>query len=149
MKKTVLLSLLAAALLTACNNDEKEIRNTAYGYIIATGNYQIDEAKQYASEKTRDTTLPFIKDRILPLTDTSYILANTPATATIDSIVVLNDTAWVLYTKTTPLTTSTNELCLIKEKGRWVVDVPLILPEKFTFTPATTDSTSIATERYR
>ena len=139
MKQSVLLLLLLATVLGAgCSNDKKEIKDVAYGYIIATGNYNIDEAMPYATKETRENTLPFIKKIILPITDTTYIKANTPATATIDSIVILKDTAWVLYTKTTPLEVSTNELCVIKENGKWLVDVPLSIPDNVNFTPSDT-----------
>ena len=132
--------------MTGCTDDNKEVREVAYGYIIATGNYQIDKAMQYASKETRERTLPFIRDKIIPITDTGFMKANTPATATIDSIVILKDTAWVLYTKTTPLEVSTNELCIIKENGKWVVDVPLVLQNNITFTPENTIIDSVNKE---
>ena len=58
------------------------------------------------------------------------------------SLMVVGDTAWVLYTKTTPLKRYQNTIYLIKEEGKWLVDVPLAIPETFTITPngITTDT---------
>lgn len=121
--------LLAAVLLLAgCHSERREITQTAYHYIIATGNYDIDAAEPYASQETRETTLAFIKNVLLPMTDTDYLKANTPCTATVDSLLVEGDTAWVAYTKTTPLSINRNTLTLVKEDGRWLVYVPLNFP---------------------
>ena len=100
----------------------------AYGYIITTGNYQLDEAAAYASKVTREHTLPFLKDTILPLVDSSFLAASVPATATIDTILVKNDTAWVDYTKTTPLGKTQGTLTMVQEEGKWLAYVPLDLP---------------------
>lgn len=123
------LSLLTAAILviTGCNSDKKQIIKAAEGYLEATGNYRIEEAYPYASKETRETTLRYISEIIIPMTDTNYIKSNSPAEISIDSILYSTDTAWVFYTKTTPLKTLQNTICLIREDGEWLVDVPLDL----------------------
>lgn len=127
MKRNLpLFLLLAAVLLTGCKNDKECISETAYAYVIATGNYQIDEAMPYASKETREQTLPFLKNTLLPLTDTNFLKANVPATATIDTVLIEGDTAWAGYTKTTPLGTACGTLTLIKEEGEWRVHAPLL-----------------------
>ena len=122
----VFILLLAAGLLTGCKSEKERIAETAYGYVIATGNYQIDEAMPYASKETRDNTLPFLKNFLLPLTDSNFLKANVPATATIDTVLIEGDSAWAGYTKTTPLGTSRGTLTLVKEEGKWLVYVPLL-----------------------
>lgn len=143
---TILASILLCLIFSSCNNDERQIRKIAKGYIDATGNYKIEEAYQYATKSTRETTLPYISNVIMPIVDSNYLKANVPATSSIDSVIIVDDTAWVLYTKTTPLGATTNQLCLFKEEGRWLVDVPLAIPETFTITPngITTDTASHA-----
>ena len=122
----VFILLLTTGLLAGCKSEKERIAETAYGYVIATGNYQIDEAIPYASKETRENTLPFLKNFLLPLTDTNFLKANIPATATIDTVLIEGDTAWAGYTKTTPLGTACGTLTLIKEEGNWLVYVPLL-----------------------
>lgn len=152
MKHTqLLLPLLAAVLLAGCgcdtckvakNADEKAICKSAYGYIIATSNYEIDEAAQYASKETREVTLPFIKNVLLPLVDSAFLASSVPATATIDSILVEGDSAWVGYTKTTPLGESQGTLPMVKEDGKWLAYVPMKQPDPILVSDSTADSLS-------
>lgn len=123
---------LALILLSACNSDKKEIETNALGYLQATGNYLVDEAMPYATKETRETTLTFLKDNLIPMTAQEVLDANTPATITINEITVDHDTAYVSYTKTTPIKTLENEIRLVKEDGHWLVYVPLILPDVMT-----------------
>lgn len=117
-------------LLVSCNSEEKRVEKAAYGYLNATGNYRIDEAEPYASQVTRERTLPFIKEKLIPMTDTNYIKANQPATIVIDSVRVLcADTATVDYTKTTPIRVLTGTIYMVKEEGKWGAYVPLNIPE--------------------
>lgn len=117
-------------LLVSCNSEEKRVEKAAYGYLNATGNYRIDEAEPYASQVTRERTLPFIKEKLIPMTDTNYIKANQPATIVIDSVRVLcADTATVDYTKTTPIKILTGTIYMVKEEGKWGAYVPLNIPE--------------------
>lgn len=126
MKKTfqILAVLIAVSILTSCNSDKKDIEKVAYGYLNATGNYLADEAMPYATPETQET-LKFLKEVLIPLTDTSYITANTPAKITINNIEIANDTAQVYYTKVTPLKTLEAQITVIKYDGKWLVDLPL------------------------
>lgn len=124
-QKLLILSL--ALIMTSCNSDENKIRKTAQGYLDATGNYRIEEAYPYATEATRESTLKYISEVIMPMTDSNYIKSNIPATIVIDSIILKNDTAFALYTKTTPLKTSNSVVCLIRENGKWLVHMPIDL----------------------
>lgn len=114
--------------LISCNSEKRQITKTARGYLEATAAYNIDEAMPYACTETRETTLTFLRDKILPITDTSYIKSNTPATIKIDSVGINGDTAWVAFTKDTPIQTVQNILKLIKEDNQWLVYVPLQIP---------------------
>ena len=121
---------MASILAVSCNSDEYRIRKAAQGYLDATGNYRIDEAMPYATQATREQTLPFIRDIIIPLTDSNYINSNQPATIVIDSVhVVCPDTATVDYTKTTPVRILKNTIVMVKEDGKWLVHVPLDVPQ--------------------
>lgn len=128
--KRILTIAATALLLAACNSEERQIEKAAYSYLDAMGNYRIDDAEPFASQETRESTLPFVKNTIIPMTDTAYIQANQPAEIVIDSLRILcPDTAQVDYTKTTPIRTLTGTIHMVKEDGRWLAHVPLVLPE--------------------
>lgn len=129
MKYYTLITVVCLLLLSACNSDKKEIRTNALGYLQATGNYLIDEAMPYATKETQETTLAFLRDKLIPMTPQDYIKSNTPATIVIDNIAIQNDTAYVKYTKNTPIKTLENEIMLVQENGQWLVYVPLVLPD--------------------
>lgn len=113
----------------SCNHDRKEIHDVAMGYLNATGNYLVDEAIPFATKETREVTIPFMRDKLMPLVDSAYIASDTPAHFVIDSITVETDTAWVYYTKTTPIKNFTDCIQVIKENGDWLVNVILDLPK--------------------
>jgi len=141
-RSTLIAALLGGlALLSACNGDMKEIEANALGYLNATGNYLIDEAMPYATKETRETTLTFLRDNLIPMTPQDYIRSNPPATITINNINILNDTAYVTYTKNTPIQTLENEIRLVKEEGQWLVNVPLVLPNSI---PATVQDAKLS-----
>ncbi len=119
-------------LLTACNSDEKEIARVAQGYLDATGNYLIEEAMPYANQETRERTLTYLRDVLIPMTPKEYMESNTPATIELGEIVRAGDTAVVCYTKTTPIKVVDSEIMLVKEDGEWLVYVPLALPDDIT-----------------
>ena len=125
-------TILAAGLLcltAACNSDKKEIARVAQGYLDATGNYLVEEAMPYANKETREVTLPFLRDKLIPVTSQEYMDSNTPATIVLDEIVQIGDTAVVFYTKTTPIKKLESEILVVKEDGQWLVFVPLDIPE--------------------
>lgn len=127
-----LTTLLAAGLVcltAACDSDKKEIARVAQGYLEATGNYRIDEAMPYANQETRETTLTYLRDNLIPDTPQEYIDANTPATIVIDEIVQIDDTAVVFYTKTTPIKEVESEILVVREEGGWLVSIPMEIPD--------------------
>ena len=91
--------------------------------------YLVDEAIPFATKETREVTIPFMRDKLMPLVDSAYIASDTPAHFVIDSITVETDTAWVYYTKTTPIKNFSDCIQVIKENGDWLVNVILDLPE--------------------
>lgn len=117
------------SLFAACNRDEKEIARVAQGYLDATGNYLIEEAMPYANQETQEKTLTFLRDKLIPMTPKEYIESNTPATIELGEIVRAGDTAVVRYKKTTPIKVLESEIMVVKEEGKWLVYVPLVLPE--------------------
>ena len=131
-------------LLTACNSDEKEIARVAQGYLDATGNYLIEEAMPYANQETREKTLTYLRDVLIPMTPKEYMESNTPATIELGEIVRAGDTAVVCYTKTTPIKVLESEIMLVKEDGEWLVYVPLVLPESI---PANAQNATISTAK--
>lgn len=145
MKRTLIIITSCILLLTACNREKQQIKKNAYNYLYATGNYLIDEAVPYASQETRERTLPFIKDFLMPKTDTAYIQANQPAIITIDSVSILcKDTAKINYTKETPIKILQGTIYMVKENGIWLAYVPLAIPASSTTNdnvPATPSST--------
>lgn len=129
----ILIIALLVCCATACNSDKRQIRKAAQGYLEAMGNYDTDAAMPYATKDTREKTLPFMKNNIIPLADKAYIESNTPAKIKIDEIIMDTDTAYVAYTKTTPIKELKSEVYLIREEGSWLVDVPLQIPDQLSF----------------
>jgi len=127
MKHTKTLCIIAfiALSMSACDSNKKQIKKTAYGYLNATANYRIEEAYPYATKNTCETTLSFLQNTLIPMTDSNYIAANTPATIVIDDIRVDGDSAWVDYTKDTPIKKIEASVFLKKENGKWLVDIPI------------------------
>ena len=129
-RNTIWLATCVLWLLAACNNDKKEIAQAAQGYLNATGNYLIEDAMPYANKETREKTLPFLRDKLIPMTPQEYLDSNTPATIELGEIVQVGDTAVVFYTKTTPIKRLESEILVVKEDGQWLVFVPLEIPER-------------------
>ena len=125
-------ALLTVILTVACNNDERQIRRAAQGYLDAMANYRIEEAEPYATEETRNITLRFVQEAIMPNLAPNVIPDNTPASIEITSVDITTDsTATVVYTKTTPHETTNETIDLLKRNNEWrihlVVDIPPIL----------------------
>ena len=125
--------LLLAMVLIAVGCDshrreKQEIKTVATGYLEAMGNYRIDEAVPYSSRGTCETTIK-IFSRLMELTDTAYILANTPAEITITGVNIKDDsTACVHFHKHTPITEQYDSVTVILEDGQWRVDVQIKAP---------------------
>ena len=126
MKKIVL--LLSVPCIMACNNDTKEISQVAYDYI--------DDAEQYCTEETSNSTLVMAR-YLISLVDTAFIASNTPAEIKIEKVERTSDTtAVVTYHNTTPLKSYSNTVDLLRRDGRWLVHLPLTAPEKENTTAA-------------
>lgn len=119
----------AAVLLTACTNDEEQIRQCAQGYLDAMGNYRPTEARQYSSKETCDITLAFF-EQVMAYTDSSVYSNNIPATITIGQIVVTDDTtATAAFHKSTPSVEQDGSINLVKRDRKWQVHEVLNVPQ--------------------
>lgn len=110
-------------------------QQVAYAYSYAMANYQVDDAAEYATEETKNTTL--IKARsLMKAVGEAYIQSDTPAEIEITSIELTTDTtAIATYHKTTPIKDLTGTLELRKRDGKWLAHIPLKetkIPEKKT-----------------
>lgn len=119
----------AAVLLTACANDEEQIRQCAQGYLDAMGNYRPTEARQYATQQTCDVTLAFY-ERVIEVTDPNVYKDNMPAEITIGDITIADDTtATAAFHKSTPTTQQDGSIDLVKRDHKWQVHQVLNVPQ--------------------
>ena len=129
-KYLVLLYLVAPFLFISCKNDEQMVQQVAYSYLYAMANYQVDNAEEYATEETRNTTLVKARSLVKAVGD-AYIQSDTPAEIEITGIEMQSDTvAIVSYHKTTPIKDMTGTQELRKRNGQWYAHIPLIMVEK-------------------
>ena len=128
LHRTLVLAV-AAVLLTACANDEAQIRQCAQGYLDAMGNYRPTEARQYATQQTCDVTLAFF-EKVMEFTDSSVYANNIPAEITIGDITIANDTtATACFHKSTPSVQQDGTIDLVKRDGKWQVNAVLNVPQ--------------------
>lgn len=111
-------------------------QQVAYAYSYAMANYQVDDAAEYATEETKNTTL--VKARtLMNAVGNEYIKSDTPAEIEITNIELMSDTvAIATYHKTTPIKDMTGTLELRKRNGEWLAHIPLKetqMPENKTF----------------
>ncbi len=133
MRRTFSVLILAAcSILSACNNDKKQITEAATGYLTAMANYRQQEAVPFATQETIDTYIAFINQYLAPQYDTNATLranceAEMPASISINNIEIIDDTtAIVTYTKETPRSRATNqELAMRKRNNQWKAHFPL------------------------
>ncbi|MCR4812321.1 MAG: hypothetical protein K5867_06990 [Bacteroidales bacterium] len=127
-KKTIIvITLIMATLaLTSCQTEEAKVRDVAYKYSYAMGNYDVEEAERYATDETIETTM-MLAQAFLKELDTSYIASDTPATIVIDSVSMETDTSATTYcTKNTPIKHDMKfKVQLRKRKGKWLAHDPL------------------------
>ena len=132
MKNNAATLFLLALVAVSCSNDEKAVRTAAQAYLDATANYDFDAAANYATDETRDVTLKFFSEVIMPATDTAFIAASKPATVDITAVDRLSDTtAEVRFVKTTPLKTDSSALPMLKRNGEWRAHVVIEIPPYF------------------
>lgn len=124
----IVMAALLAVVACACTNTAERdaaIRQAAQGYLDAVGNYRFDQAMPYASQITREHTIPTF-NRIMQRADTAYTNANQPAVITLGGInMVDRHTARIAYHKHTPITEQDDSLTVVREEGRWLAEVRL------------------------
>lgn len=126
--RPTLLALLAACLVLAgCHSEEARMRQAAQGYLDAMGNYRIADAAPYATQATRQITLPAMLHFMQRADfDSTYMRSNTPATITLGALQRHTDsTATILYHKSTPLSETDDSLRLHLEGGQWLAHAVL------------------------
>lgn len=133
MNKNTLFKLLPCVIMTlmsvSCKN-EKEItlEQTAEKYLYATCEYNIEEACKYATPETA-LGLQEIGKTLVPMLTPDYIESNTPATIEIVDTKILSDTsATVIYHKTTPVSDYTDSIPLVYRQGEWLVKLSIVIP---------------------
>lgn len=114
----------------SCKNEKEIIQEVAYNYAFAMGNYLVEDAEQYATPETKETTLEKAK-YLVKAVGPEYISKDTPANLEITSLDITSDTTAVAcYHKTTPLKDFTGEMHLVKRNGTWLVHDPLIVTKQ-------------------
>ena len=115
--------LISLASLTACttkSKDQKAIEQVAYNYLDAMANYRIDEAEQYASHATVESSIKLAKF-FMTMADSNFVTRNTPGKVEITDCYMSNDsTAVVKYHKTSPSGETNDSIWVIKEEGKWM-----------------------------
>lgn len=125
MKKYFSLGLLLLFCF-ACDNENGQIKQAAYGYSIAMANYDIDGAETFCTEETSASLLKTAR-YLMQFVDSSYIASDTPATIDIVSVKRLSDTtAYAVFHKRTPIKDFTDTLQMRKRDGRWLAHDPII-----------------------
>ena len=127
MKSIFSLVIFSAIVLLchSCKNEEQMVQQVAYAYSYAMANYHVDEAEQYATEETRNTTLVKARTLVQAVGD-AYIQSDTPAEIEITNVEFQSDTvAIATYHKTTPIKNMTGTLELRKRDGEWSAHIPL------------------------
>jgi uncharacterized protein YceK len=123
MKKNVFVLISVAILLTGCSceraMERKAIKEVAYEYSYALGNYRLDDAAKYATTETQKRTLPTAK-AMMKMVDSTYIASDTPAEIVITNVRITSDTSATAYWhKTTPRKDLNGTLELRKRNGVW------------------------------
>lgn len=111
-----------ALLLVGCDRNEKQARKVGYNYAYAMANYRVQEAAQYATEETKNTTL-VIAQRLTDAVGEEYIKSDTPAKVEIVKVNRIDDTTTVIdFIKNTPIKKDVKFSSLIRKRnGRWLV----------------------------
>lgn len=130
--KKIQFYLLACLALTAatCGGEKTLVKESAYGYLDAMGNYRISDARPYSTPETQAATLDYIEQQIMPFVDPKSIEDNMPAKITIKRVQLVNDTvAKAYYRKVTPSTVQNDSIFLLKRNGEWKVNL-IIKPNR-------------------
>lgn len=133
MRRTIAIVAIACmVLLSGCRSENCAIESAAQAYLDAVADYDFDKAAQYATDETQQVTLQFFKDVLLPNTDPHFIEQNRQAQTRITAIDLLSDsTAEVRFVKSTPLSTDSSSLPMLKRDGQWKAHVVIVVPSYF------------------
>lgn len=124
MKRLHIIAIAFLSLTAAtCGGEKTLVKEAAYGYLDAMGNYRIADARPYATPQTQKATLDYLES-IMTFANAEDIQKNTPAKITIKSIKMLSDTvAHAYYRKVTPIKTQNDSITLVKRNGEWKVNL--------------------------
>lgn len=125
MKKIHLIAIAVVALTAAtCGGEKNLVKESAFGYLDAMGNYRISDARPYSTPETQKGTLDYIEKKIMPFVNPKEIEQNTPASIIIKKVRLINDTvAKAYYRKNTPIKTQNDSITLVKRNGEWKVSL--------------------------
>ena len=123
-RRYILFFCICILLLQSCkNNNHSKVKDIAYRYSMAMANYQVDNAVEYATQETQQTTLKAAQQMISKIGQ-DYIESDTPAKIQILHTNIINDTeAYAIYHKTTPIKDFQDTVWLRKRNGQWLVHV--------------------------
>lgn len=117
---------VSMVLFVSCDEKRSDIISAAYGYCMATSQYDFEKAKQYCTTETQNTTL-LVAEEVMSMIDKGYIAKDSPSSIEILSTAETSDTsALAVYHKTTPIKDFTDTLELRKRNGKWLVHAPII-----------------------
>ncbi len=107
--------------VNSCHKNDKAIKQNALQYAQAMADYRVEDAKAYATAETRERTLQFFIDNIVPHVDSAYIASNTPATIEITSVEHLTDTSAIVhYRKKSPIQEVDASVEMRLRSGQWL-----------------------------
>lgn len=131
MKHTHLFIIACLALTAAtCGGEKTLVKESAYGYLDAMGNYRFSDARPYCTPETQQATIDYIEQKIMPFVDPKSIEDNMPARITIQRVRMVNDTtAMAYYRKVTPIKVQNDSIDLVKRNGEWKVNL-IIKPNR-------------------
>lgn len=125
MKKIYFILFLLPLLLCSCKSNEQKAKDALTGYALNIANYNLDDAEQYATSETIETTIDTYRN-LLQYVDSAYLEQDSPASIVIDLMSITSDTtAEGTYTKTTPIKHEQYTVQLRKRNGKWMVHNPM------------------------
>lgn len=130
MRITCILTTICTVLLLSCCSSEKSIekkniKEIAFNYEQALGNFDVESAEKYACKETKEHTLTVAKAMVKRV-DRKYLESDLPATIKITNIQLTSDTtATAKWHKTTPRSKKSGTLELRKRNGKWQAFDPI------------------------
>lgn len=122
MTRKLYVFAITALFITACScqtSEKKQVKQVAYEYELALGNYNIDRAALFATAETRAKTLPVAR-HLMKSVSRENIEANMPAEIRISKVKLTSDTTATAYwSKKTPIKQCSGTVELRKRNGVW------------------------------